>query len=64
MIDDNDDARKKYKKDLDRLKPDLEAYTRQKEAALGLVPGALSKAGSYATYFHYPLDCIFTNPLL
>ena len=28
------------------MKPDLEAYTRQKEAALGLVPGALSRAGS------------------
>jgi len=41
-----DAARKKYKKDLDQLKPDLAAYTRQKEAALGLVPGALSRAGS------------------
>ncbi|KAF8328687.1 SYF2 splicing factor-domain-containing protein [Cantharellus anzutake] len=41
--DANDAARKKYKKDLDLLKPDLAAYNRQKEAALGLVPGALSK---------------------
>jgi len=46
--DDADAARKKYKKDLDLLKPDLETYTRQKEAALGLVPGALSRAGTSA----------------
>jgi hypothetical protein len=45
-LDDADAARKRYKKDLDQLKPDLEAYTRQKEAALGLVSGALSRAGS------------------
>lgn len=37
-----DAARKKYKKDLDLIKPDLEAYNRQKEIALGLAPGALS----------------------
>ncbi|KAF9520638.1 hypothetical protein BS47DRAFT_1335822, partial [Hydnum rufescens UP504] len=41
-----DAARKKYKKDLDQLKPDLAAYTRQKEAALGLVPGALARVSS------------------
>ncbi len=43
LVDANDAARRKYKKDLDLLKPDLAAYNRQKEAALGLVPGALSK---------------------
>lgn len=43
--DEADAARKRYKKDLDALKPDFAAYQRQKEAALGLVPGALSKAG-------------------
>jgi len=36
-------ARRKYKKDLDLLQPDLEAYNRQKEIALGLAPGTLSK---------------------
>jgi len=41
--DANDAARRKYKKDLDLLKPDLAAYNRQKEAALGLLPGTLSK---------------------
>lgn len=44
--DDGDAARKRYKKDLDLLKPDLEAYNRQKEVALGLAAGALSKPGS------------------
>ena len=44
--DDSDAVRKKYKKDLDHLKPDLEAYNRQKEIALGLAAGALTKAGS------------------
>jgi len=42
---DSDAVRRKYKKDLDHLKPDLEAYNRQKEIALGLAPGALTKAG-------------------
>ncbi|KZO95271.1 SYF2-domain-containing protein [Calocera viscosa TUFC12733] len=36
-----DHARRRYKKDLDFIKPDLEAYNRQKEAALGLAPGTL-----------------------
>jgi pre-mRNA-splicing factor SYF2 len=40
--DDQHAAQLRYKKDLDHLKPDLEAYNRQKEAALGLVPGTLS----------------------
>jgi len=44
--DDSDAVRKKYKKDLDHLKPDLEAYNRQKEIALGLAAGTLTKAGS------------------
>lgn len=43
---DADAARKRYKKDLDFIKPNLEAYNRQKEIALGLAPGTLSKAGS------------------
>jgi len=38
---DADAARRRYKKDLDLIKPDLEAYDKQKAAALGLAPGAL-----------------------
>ncbi|KAK7683826.1 hypothetical protein QCA50_013202 [Cerrena zonata] len=38
-------ARRKYKKDLDYLKPDLASYNKQKEMALGLAPGTLSKTG-------------------
>ena len=45
IIDDADAARKRYKKDLDLIKPDLATYNRQKELALGLAPGTLSKAG-------------------
>ncbi|KAI0332185.1 SYF2-domain-containing protein [Cubamyces sp. BRFM 1775] len=44
--DDADAARRKYKKDLDFIKPDLETYNRQKEIALGLAPGTLSKSGA------------------
>jgi pre-mRNA-splicing factor SYF2 len=45
--DDSHAARLRYKKDLDVLKPDLEAYNTQKEAALGLAPGTLtSKKGA------------------
>jgi pre-mRNA-splicing factor SYF2 len=35
-------ARRKYKKDLDLIKPDLTAYNRQKEVALGYAPGTLT----------------------
>ncbi|KAF8622412.1 hypothetical protein AX15_007058 [Amanita polypyramis BW_CC] len=40
--DDAHAARRRYKKDLDLIKPDLEAYNKQKEAALGLAPGTLA----------------------
>ncbi|KAI1792428.1 SYF2-domain-containing protein [Ganoderma leucocontextum] len=43
--DDGDAARRKYKKDLDFIKPDLESYNRQKEVALGLAAGTLTKNG-------------------
>ena len=46
LLDDADAARRRYKKDLDFIKPDLAAYNRQKEIALGLAPGTLEKAGS------------------
>ena len=45
-VDDADAARRKYKKDLDFIKPDLESYNRQKEIALGLAAGTLSKPGA------------------
>ncbi|KAF9078387.1 SYF2-domain-containing protein [Rhodocollybia butyracea] len=35
-------ARRRYKKDLDLIKPDLVAYNQQKEIAMGLAPGTLS----------------------
>jgi len=43
---DADAARRRYKKDLDLIKPDLVAYNKQKEVALGLAPGTLVKAGN------------------
>jgi len=44
--DDAHAARRKYKKDVDKLKPDLEVYNRQKETAMGLAPGTLAQNGS------------------
>ncbi|KAK7062856.1 Pre-mRNA-splicing factor SYF2 [Paramarasmius palmivorus] len=48
--DDAHAAHRKYKKDLDVIKPDLVAYQQQKEVAMGLGPGSLttfdSKGGS------------------
>ncbi|KAN0125277.1 Pre-mRNA-splicing factor syf2 [Lactarius tabidus] len=44
--DDAHAARRKYKKDVDKLKPDLEVYNRQKETAMGLAPGTLAQTGS------------------
>ncbi len=46
FADDAHAARRKYKKDVDKLKPDLEVYNRQKETAMGLAPGTLSQNGS------------------
>jgi len=46
FLDDAHAARRKYKKDIDKLKPDLDIYNRQKEAAMGLAPGTLSQSGS------------------
>lgn len=43
--DEEQQARRRYKKDLVHLKPDLATYNKQKELALGLAPGSL-KAGS------------------
>jgi len=48
--DDAHAARRKYKKDVDKLKPDLEVYNRQKEAAMGLAPGTLSQQSGSSTF--------------
>lgn len=45
-VDDTHAARRRYKKDLDLIKPDLTAYSRQKEVVLGLAPGSLANSGS------------------
>ena len=45
FIDDAHAARRRYKKNLDFIKPDIEAYDKRKEQALGLVAGTLSKSG-------------------
>ncbi|KAH9942076.1 SYF2 splicing factor-domain-containing protein [Amylocystis lapponica] len=42
--DDAHAARRRYKKDLDLIQPDLVAYNKQKEIAMGLAPGTLVKA--------------------
>jgi len=51
-LDDAHAARRRYKKDLDLIKPDLAAYNRQKEVAMGLAAGTLTNfnptAGSSA----------------
>lgn len=39
--DDAHAARRRYKKDLDLIKPDLAAYNQQKAIAMGQVPGTL-----------------------
>jgi len=46
--DEEQQARKRYKKDLVHLKPDLAAYNKQKEIALGLAPGTLKSGSSSA----------------
>lgn len=43
-VDDAHAARRRYKKDLDLLKPDIVAYNKQKEVAMGLAPGTLVKS--------------------
>lgn len=41
LADDAHAARRRYKKDLDLIKPDLAAYNKQKELAMGYAPGSL-----------------------
>jgi pre-mRNA-splicing factor SYF2 len=41
LVDDAHAARRRYKKDLDLIKPDMEAYNKQKAIAMGYAPGAL-----------------------
>ncbi|KAI6126635.1 SYF2-domain-containing protein [Pisolithus sp. B1] len=44
--DDAHAAHRRYKKDLDFLKPNMEVYSKQKEQALGLAAGTLLESGS------------------
>ncbi|KAF8513561.1 SYF2 splicing factor-domain-containing protein [Hysterangium stoloniferum] len=44
--DDAHAARRKYKKDLDHLKPDLEAYNAQKQAAMGYQSDAIARSAT------------------
>ncbi|KAI6143224.1 SYF2 splicing factor-domain-containing protein [Pisolithus tinctorius] len=44
--DDVHAAHRRYKKDLDFIKPDMEAYNKQKDQALGLAAGTLLGSGS------------------
>ncbi|KAI5990296.1 SYF2-domain-containing protein [Pisolithus orientalis] len=46
LTDDAHAAHRRYKKDLDFIKPNLEAYNKQREQALGLTAGVLSESGS------------------
>lgn len=46
LADAEDEAFKKYNRDIRNTKADLVAYERQKEAALGLAPGTLVPAGA------------------
>lgn len=48
-IDDGHAARRRYKKDLDQIKPDLEAYNRQKAIALGLNPSSSNALTTFSS---------------
>jgi pre-mRNA-splicing factor SYF2 len=57
--DDAHAARRRYKKDLDVIKPDLVAYNQQKEVAMGLAPGTLVRpadatAGPSSSHMQVP----------
>lgn len=58
-VDDAHAARRRYKKELDLIKPDLVAYNKQKEIAMGLAPGTLTsfdpKNGSMSTAVRFPV---------
>ncbi|KAJ3509930.1 hypothetical protein NMY22_g16133 [Coprinellus aureogranulatus] len=47
--DDAHAARRRYKKDLDQIKPDLEAYNRQKAIALGLNPSSSNALTTFSS---------------
>jgi SYF2 splicing factor len=52
-VDDAHAARRRYKKDLDLIKPDLVAYNRQKEIAMGLAPGTLVRPASSSSITNF-----------
>ena len=49
LLDDAHAARRRYKKDLDLIKPDLEAYNKQKAIAMGYAPALVGFNPSAAT---------------
>ena len=52
-VDDAHAARRRYKKDLDLIKPDLVSYNRQKEIAMGLAPGTLVRPATSSTVTNF-----------
>lgn len=68
-IDDAHAARRRYKKDLDQIKPDLAAYNRQKELAMGLAPGSLvsfdpSSSSSSSSQVRFILPNLLSQEIL
>ncbi|KAJ3812946.1 SYF2-domain-containing protein [Lentinula aff. lateritia] len=61
--DDAHAARRRYKKDLDLIKPDLDAYNKQKEVAMGLAPGTLSNFNPKASPLSLQVYFVSTSSL-
>lgn len=59
--DDAHAARRRYKKDLDLIKPDLAVYNQQKEVAMGLAPGTLSNFDPKAGPSSLQVRCILSS---
>ena len=52
VSDEEQQARRRYKKDLAHLKPDLETYSKQKALAMGSAPGSSSSSSNALTAFN------------
>ena len=65
VIDEEHQARRRYKKDLAHIKPDLVAYNKQKALALGVAPDALksSSSSSALTAFDPTSSSVRFNPV-
>ena len=50
MLDEEQQARRRYKKDLAHIKPDLVAYNKQKAMAMGATPGASSSSSALTSF--------------